>query len=217
MAGLTRDWAAARSTLLSMAQRHTITDAKFPPRQSRGDAYLIAVAHNFIKLEERPARYRIGLGCKSVTVLEEHFDVANVMGRRMGENPSKDVRKRKLDSKASVDERVVQFLEQLGKYVLCDRSAVTTVLVETAPQPLISRSNSTRKLMYSGKTFIRARNLAGFLRIASTSRAASRTPMMFLHIGFPPHSTPPTMAQPINLCPLVDLQPVATCAHRVCR
>lgn len=44
----------------------------------------------------------------------------------------KDVRQCKLDSKASVDERVVQPLEQLGIHVFGDRSAVTTVLVENS-------------------------------------------------------------------------------------
>lgn len=58
--------------------RHAITDAKCPIRQSRGGEYPIAVAHSFIKLEERPSRYRIGLGRKSLTVLEEHVNVPRI-------------------------------------------------------------------------------------------------------------------------------------------
>lgn len=112
--------------------RHAATDATCPIRQSCGAAYLIAVAQSFMRLEGRPSRYRISLDSKSLSVLEEHGDVAKVLGCSMSEALGKDAWQSKLDSRANVDERVVQPLEQLGKHVFGDRSAVTTVLVENS-------------------------------------------------------------------------------------
>lgn len=93
----------------------------------------------------------------------------------MSEALGKDSRQRKLDSKANVEEKVLQPLEQLGKHVFGGRRAVTAVLVENSLPALgfDLTLEQHQEIGVYGQKFIGALNVAGSLRIASTSRFAS--------------------------------------------